>query len=301
MPCLDDLYFVAGMPRSASTLMMNLLGQNPNHHVTPTSGLVNMVALPINHWNQNVWFQAEGLEKVKPRILQMIEGMVANYYHDEVAANKIIFDKNREWPFYLRNMEEVLQRPVKVILMVRDVRSVVASFEKLYRGRGIEYHYPFMNEEAWHKIHSLEGRARHLLGPGGVIGGAVDMVRDVLRTYGKADPNRVVCVSYEQFTANPAGMMKAIHDNLGLPPFDYDTNAVKQLTHENDMAAHGMDLHRVRHEIHYQPRDWSCLTKQLVDRLGEEYADINALDRLIPPKPVDVPTTVTVSGVEDGS
>lgn len=274
----ENLYFVSGLPRSGSTLMMNLLGQNPKHHVTPSSGLVNMFSLIVNHWHGNQWFQAEGLEKVKPRIIKSLQGMLVNYFHDELLDDKLVFDKNRDWPFYLRNLEEVLDRPVKIILMIRDVRSIVASFEKIYRERGIEYHYPFMKDEAWLANQSLEGRIQMLLAPGGVVGGAINKVRDVVRHYGDSSPHRLVIVSYEKFTHDPKKTMNTIHKALGLPEFDYDVKSVNQITHEDDLTWHGMDLHKVRPEIEYRERDWSCLTPELIDELGKLYEDVNNQD-----------------------
>jgi hypothetical protein len=267
--------------------MMNLLAQNPSHHVTPTSGLVNMFSLVVNHWHKNQWFQSEGLKHVKPRIKHMLSGMLGNYFHDELLEGKRVFDKNREWPFYLRNLEEILERPVKIILMVRDVRGIVSSFERLYRGRGIEYHYPFMNEDAWHAMHSLEGRAQLLLGPKGVIGTSVNTIRDVVRHYGNQSPNRLVKVSYERFTAEPLKVMRAIHKSLGLPEFEYDVDHVNQVTEEDDLTFHGMDLHTVRPKIEYRERDWTNLPDKLIEELGEAYADINSQDPKFKPTEKD--------------
>jgi hypothetical protein len=238
-----------------------------------------MFSLVVNHWHKNQWFQAEGLDKVKPRILSMLSGLLANYFHDELLAGKVVFDKNREWPFYLRNLEEVLERPIKIILMVRDVRGIVSSFERLYRGRGIEYHYPFMNDDAWHATHSIEGRAKMLLAPGGVVGGAINTVRDAVRHYGAATPDRLIKVSYEQFTQDPQRVMRAVHGLAGLPEYDYDVDHVDQVTTEDDMTFHGMELHNIRPKIEHRPRDWDNLPQPLLAELGEAYADINAQDK----------------------
>ena len=63
------LQFVSGLPRSGSTLLMNLLGQNPAHHVTPTSGLIHLMRGLIGTWADHKEFQSQGLEHVKPNVL----------------------------------------------------------------------------------------------------------------------------------------------------------------------------------------------------------------------------------------
>lgn len=281
----DKIFFVAGTPRSGSTLLMNILGQNPAHYVTPTSGLVNMMSVVMNHWHGNQWFKAEGIKNVKPRIQNMLAGMLSNYFGEELDQGKVVFDKNREWPFYIRNLEEILNEPVKVIILIRDVRSIVASFEKLYQNRGIEYHYQFMNDDAWLATHTIEGRARMLLAPSGVIGSAINTTRDAIRIYKDHKPARLVRVSYEMLVHEPQQTLEKLHDALGLPKFEYDIEHVDQITHEDDMTFHGMDLHTIKPKIEARPRDWSCLTPQMIEELGKEFADINSLDMIPGEKP----------------
>jgi sulfotransferase len=36
---MRDIFYVSGLPRSGSTLLMNLMAQNPKVFCTPTSGL----------------------------------------------------------------------------------------------------------------------------------------------------------------------------------------------------------------------------------------------------------------------
>jgi hypothetical protein len=47
------IYLVAGLPRSCSTLLMNILGQNKEFYVTPTSGILDMISQVRNSWELN--------------------------------------------------------------------------------------------------------------------------------------------------------------------------------------------------------------------------------------------------------
>ena len=38
-----QIAFQSSLPRSGSTLLSNIVGQNPNFHVTPTSGLLDLL------------------------------------------------------------------------------------------------------------------------------------------------------------------------------------------------------------------------------------------------------------------
>jgi sulfotransferase len=263
------LHFVSGLPRSGSTLLMNLLGQNPKHEVTPTSGLIHLFQIVTNSWKQNLEFQAEGLEKVQPKVASAAGHMLTGYHRLALEKEKIVFDKSRGWLQYIEDLDKCLGYEVKVLVTVRDVRSIIASFEKLYRDRGIQYEYPV--GEAFFKAQTTMGRAEVLLMPGGVVGSAINRLRDAIQR----KPDRLIKVSADQLTKDPLKAMSQIHKRLGLDDFDYKPDNVEQVTHENDMF-HGMDLHKIRNKIEPMKADWSILPDELLEILEKQYADINS-------------------------
>jgi sulfotransferase len=267
------LNFVSGLPRSGSTLLMNLLVQNPGHHVTPTSGLVELFLSISNSWTNFVEFRAEGLDVVKPRILSALKGLMQGYFEDELTGGKVVFDKSRAWLQFLEPLEEALGHPVKVIVPVRDVRAIIASFEKLYRNRSIDY--PMPQGEAFYRAQSIEGRADVLLAPSGVVGMAINRLRDALR---RGVGDRLVIVPYSQLTDYTDATLSLLHQSLELEPFAYDPQHVSQVTQENDVW-HGMDLHRIRSRVSRpaQPPWEDVLPTKLCDGLARDYADINQL------------------------
>ena len=269
------IFFINGLPRSGSTLLCNLLGQNPNHHVTPTSGLIELIMNIRANWKNYIEFRAEGLEKAKPRILGALKGVMYGFFQDEFDKGKVVFDKSRGWLNYIENLEEVLGKKIKVLVTVRDVRAIVASFEKIYRKRGIEYEYPL--GEAFFKCQTIEGRSDHLLSPGGVVGLAVNRVRDAINR-GLGD--RIIVVPYRNFTRNPKESIDHIHRVLELPEFDYNPDMVEQITYENDLW-HGMDLHRIQSKIApTSDAPWEgILPPKYAEYVAKEYEDINKLAR----------------------
>lgn len=271
---LDNLYFVSGLPRSGSTLLMNILGQNPKFHVTPTSGLIELFLSIKNQWKNVFEFKAEGLEKVKHRVEGAMQGVLYGYFQDEMLDGKICFDKSRGWLQFIEDLETCLKRKIKIITTVRDVREILASFEKLYRKRGIEYNYPV--GDAFLKAQTIEGRCDLLLADGGVLGITINRLRDVLNR-GLSD--RVIFVPYEYLTSHPGEIMKHLHKNLNLQDYEYDVNNVKQITNEGDVW-HGMDLHIIRPEVKPQKNSetWrEIFPKNYAEYISKKYEDINTL------------------------
>jgi sulfotransferase len=127
------IYFIAGLPRSGSTLLTNILAQNPACYTTPTSGIIDMLVNVRNHWDQNEAFKAMDSnlsEQIKQRVMT---DMLQSYFAH--ASQPICIDKNRFWCEFLEMAAALVggRDKVKVIVTVRDLRDVLASFEQLYR------------------------------------------------------------------------------------------------------------------------------------------------------------------------
>ena len=266
------LHFVSGLPRSGSTVLMNLLGQNPSLHVTPTSGLVHLARQAIQRWPQTKEFRAQGLDRVKPQVLKGLRGLLYGFYEDQFDAGQIVFDKSRGWLQFIEPIEEILGRPVKVITMVRDVRAIVASFEKLYRMRGIDYRPP--RGRASHEGSNVQDRALRLLRANQVVGRSLARVRDAVERCS----DRLLIVPYVSFTADPRHTLAAVEGMFDLPGFDYDPDHVSQITHEDDNY-NGMSFHTIRPKIEPPPPEaWrEVLPDGLSQQLEREYEDLNAL------------------------
>jgi sulfotransferase len=277
---MKQIYFVSGLPRSGSTILMNLLGQNPNHYVTPTSGLIELFVAIHNSWHNFIEFKAEGLEKVKPRIRNVMKGVIECFFEKEFEEGKIVFDKSRGWLQFAEDLETTLERKVKMIVPIRDIRAILASFEKLYRKRDIDWRYPVGDE--FLRAQTVVDRCELLLSPGGVVGIAINRVRDAMQR--KSDS--LLLIPYPSFTKNPKGVVDTIHELLELEPFDYNPKKVDQITHEDDNW-HGMDLHVIRPEIKPQEElePWEgILPDAYVKELENRYGDIQRLCAPQPPK-----------------
>ncbi len=268
------IHYVAGLPRSGSTLLQNLLGQNPAHFVTPTSGVIDLVAGVRDAWPKNVSMRGQGLEKMKPRIERGLRGLMEGFYAPELAEGRVVFDKSRGWPAYVEILDAAFGEPQRIVLVMRDVRAVLASFEKLHRKNPVVRHG--IGGDAFVQAQTTEGRARLLLAPGSVVGIAINRVRDLLQ---RGLGERAVVVPYRQLTQNPQAILAALHTALGLPAFTYDPKNVEQITHEDDDLHGWGDLHTIRAYVE-PPNEvpWKgILPDAFCDKIAEEYADINSL------------------------
>ncbi len=266
------IFFVSGLPRSGSTLLMNLLAQNPMFHATPTNDLLELVVNVRNTWTNMISFKAQGIDVVKSRIISSIKGSIYGFFEKEFEEGKVVFDKSRGWLANIELLEEILGRQIKVIITVRDVRAIVSSFEKLHRKSQMTKISP--SSDAFYDMQSINGRARQILNVQAVVGLAITRFRDALDK-GLAD--RLIIIPYNKLTTQPKEIMYQLHDSLGLQRFEYDPDNVEQLTKEDD-SVHGMELHKIRKKVKYQESDWDqILTPFVNDWISKEYEDINEI------------------------
>ena len=103
--------FVSGLPRSGSTLLCNLLAQNPKFHVSKaTSGLHDIMFGVRNQWDKLIEHQAEGVDR--ERLKRVLKSIFFSY-HDTDKPH--IVDKGRGWLSLIEMIEFALEKPVKII------------------------------------------------------------------------------------------------------------------------------------------------------------------------------------------
>ena len=246
------IYFIAGLPRSGSTLLANILCQNPRFHVTPTSGIIDMLVQVRNNWDRNSAFQAidrKLSEQVKGQVLRAI--LHAYFEHVE---QPVCFDKNRYWAEFLEMGANLVggRDKVKVLVTVRDLRDVVASFERLYRKTAAMGQLP-QEENMALKFKTALGRVETFVDDGQPVGRAYNAIRDAV-TRGWLD--RMHFIPYDDLTRDPQKTLEKAYAFLGETPFKHHFGQVEQVTFEDDFVYGFKDLHTIRPRVEPQAPQW---------------------------------------------
>src|SRR6266550_2583933 len=108
------IHFIAGMPRAGSTLLANILAQNPRFHVTPTSGLIDALLELRNKFNALPDFKAAPNEEGK---MACVRGALFGFF--DPVDRPVVFDRNRAWLSELEMAEVLLERKAKILVNVR--------------------------------------------------------------------------------------------------------------------------------------------------------------------------------------
>ena len=247
------IYFLAGLPRSGSTLLANILAQNSDIHVTPTSGIVDMLVQVRNAWDRNDGFRAADRAQSDAAKEDVLRAMLEGYFAR--IERPVCIDKNRYWPEFLELASGLLggRDKVRVIVSVRDLRDVLASFEEVCRKTAV-FNEVQTDPAVALKFKTAQGRVEVFLDAAQVVGRSYIGIRDAL-TLGWASSMHFV--DYEDLTRQPKQTLTGIYRFLGEEPLEHDFNQIEQVTFEDDLVHGFRGLHKIRPQVKPQASKWS--------------------------------------------
>ena len=104
----QTVFYQSSMPRAGSTLLQNIVGQNPQFHVTPTSGMIDMMLGTRIGDNGNKESKAGDVKMWKEGFYAYCrEGFKG--YTATLTDKPYILDKNRAWGAYYTIVDEILE------------------------------------------------------------------------------------------------------------------------------------------------------------------------------------------------
>jgi hypothetical protein len=202
------VHFLCGIPRSGSTVLGDILNQNPIVHTSTNSHLVNILDDLASSWhNQKLLVENDSEYK---KLAKTLRSIVDSFYDD--IDTPIIIDKAQEWssPHIILAMEKVLNRQPKFIVTVRSIPDCAASFVRMLNPHDLD---EFL--ETSEQINNL--KAAYI---------------NFEASY-KFFPHNFLFVEYEDLIANPKVQLERIHKFLNLPLFNYNFNNINWLSAKN--------------------------------------------------------------------
>lgn len=234
---MKKIYFVAGLPRSGSTLIQCILRQNSQVHAEPVSSLFTLFNNVYGNWDNIEANKEYPNETAKINILY---GIIQNYHKSN--DKPIIFDKDRMWISRIGLLEKIIGEKVKILCPVRNPAEILSSFEKLRKNNPLSLLPAEMGMEGA----TIAGRCMYYAGPNGPLGIAHAMLKDAI-VMGYLD--RLLFIDYNRFCSSPKSQTKRIYEFFELPEFEHDYNLIEQKEVYNDLAHSFPGLHKIKNKL----------------------------------------------------
>jgi len=236
-------YFMAGLPRSGSTLLSSLLNQNPRFYSGPSSPVVStMITLESNFSNDELFLGYPKIEVAK----NIISSILPQYYDD--IEKPVIFDKNRSWVNRMNYISGYFDIVPKVICPVRDISEILTSFIMMRRRNfNVDQNKINFIDEMLIKTNmplTDDNRCEFLASPNGILGQSYNGLKQALMD---GYDHCLHFVEYKDLVNNPQETLNKIYEFLDEKPFEHTFDNLENPHRENDLQVYGLaDMHEVR-------------------------------------------------------
>ena len=274
---MKNIYFLAGLPRSGSTVLAAILNQHPSVHATATSGLLDILVGTLTAWTNSLTIKASMDKAANEDEIRRILRIICEEKYAKIDK-PIILDKARGWSSSINipTMTKVLGHKPKIIATVRNIPDCVASFVRLTKP---EDKYQFLRDS--------------------------DLVGHVKESYQSLEsgyhfaPECILFVDYDDLMNDPEKQLKRIHEFLDLPDFVYDFNNLDgtNLKERDEEVWDAKGLHDIKPKLSYQHYE---SPKDILGYMYEEYLQprfwLNELTTSRPLHKLDLQLTSSLMG-----
>jgi sulfotransferase len=258
---------ISGMPRAGSTLLCNLLNMNNKFHVTPTSGVLDIMRNMRSTFSHEVTWKAQNRLELLDNFKAGLNGFINGFFNDK----EVVFDKSRGWNNNIAFLDEILgNKDTKIIWCYRDPVEIVGSIEAQHQKTVLIENTD--ESSAPGAFMTLDRRIGTFINEGSITWFPVETLRDAIEM-GYAD--RIMIVKYYDLTNDTQNTLDKIHDFIGEERSTYDTNNLKQSTHEYDGLYNYKFLHKIREgKVKYKQSN-VVLPKKYTDIINNRFAGLN--------------------------
>jgi sulfotransferase len=262
---MEKIFYQSSLPRSGSTLLQNILAQNPDIYATPTSGVLELIFAARANYTTSPEFIAQDAELMKTGYQAFCkEGM--DGFYNAITDKKYVMDKSRGWSIHYDFLKFVRGDEPKVICMVRDLRDIFASMENNFRK------HPEKQSDIldWSKGQGTTVPKRvDIWAQQPPVGLAIERLSEIFRM---GIDTKMLFVKFEDLCLYPDVQMRLIYNYLDIPFYSHDFDNIQQVTKEDDEVYGAFGDHTIRTKLEpVRSRAKELLGRDVTDWIFQNY------------------------------
>ena len=226
---MKKIHFCCGLPRSGSTVLMNILQQNPSVFTTGTCALTKIVQDLTVSSRYSESFQAMHASDADDAMYGLIQGATQGWFNG-LTDKPVVVSKNRSWASLHH-----LYPDSKFIVTIRDIRDIAESFDKI--NSKIKALHSYGDDRKLYGCMSEDEKYHYHFQTPNAFSGALYQELPRLMDVWKNTKNKIKFIRYEDFLVDPVDTINKIYEFLNLPVYQHDLYNIEQSSlYEHDHA-----------------------------------------------------------------
>ena len=218
---------VCGLLRSGSTILVNILNQNPDITISPDSILSTVVLNAQETFSQSVSESQYDADTSYEMFANFCRSGIESWI-STISKTPYYIDKCRSWGHQLDFLFNIYPK-IKIVLIIRDLRGIASSIEKIQKNTVMEYKsdflfgdqpYDFNKEDLY--INKIKNVFETCMLRKNLI--CIKEILDVRREYFDS----IKIIRYEDLILETNCTINSIYDHLDIPKFSHDLDNIKQ-------------------------------------------------------------------------
>lgn len=263
---MESIHFCGGLPRCGSTVLMNILQQNPRVFTTSSCAFADILSDSILlNSRSTTSLLAMSVKQSDEAMYGLVHGAVKGWF--EALTNKpTIISKRPGWS----NLFHLFPKS-KFICLTRDLRDIVESFEKI--NKNLSVLHSFSDYGAYVPSMSLDEKYNYYfhspqIGMHSMMHGDVRRMLDIHRQ----GNSNVMFIRYEDFTKDPSRILNDLCVFLDILPISHDLSNISQseLFEHDNVYFKQRSIHTTLSQFKYYTQPKRSLPDRFHQRVVEE-------------------------------
>jgi len=237
---MQQLHYCLGLPRTCSSVIMNILNENPRIFTTGTCPMPYFFTACQEKSTTVSEFIALDKDVLHKSYINFLRQGVRGWF-EAMTDKPIVFSKSRIWSEQLPHTFAIDPNS-KYLVILRDLRDIICSFESLV-WKFPEVPFQFTN----YPVHQepIEKRMElYCTDTMSLLGRPLRMLPHLMEVVQK-NPNSFFILRHEDFNENPTETMQLIYQWLGESNFEHDfDNIPKSDYYEHDTVYRSLVSHK---------------------------------------------------------
>ena len=244
---MKTFYFMAGLPRSGSTLLSSILNQNPRFYSGPSSPVLGAMYAVEENFTTNELYTGYP----KPNQVREIIGSIPHHFYSDVEE-PVVFDKNRAWTARVPYIEGYIGQQAKILVPVRKVDEILTSILTMVHRNPFQEgqsRINFVDEQLVKTNTPINdyNRCMYLLNSGGIVYESLNAIK---LGFDENMHDKMHFIDYNDLVNYPEKTMEDIYDFLGEDYYEHEFDSLSNVHREDDLNTYGLaDMHEVHSKL----------------------------------------------------